>query len=37
MLSAISNILSIILKMALIGLVLVTGGIIDIIDLDITN
>lgn len=37
MLNAISTIVSIILKVALLGLVLVTGGIIDIVDLDIID
>ena len=34
MLQAISNVLSILLKICLIFLVLVTGGIIDFIDID---
>ncbi len=37
MLNAISNILSIVFKVCLIGLMLVTGGIIDIIDIDILD
>ena len=37
MLNAISTIISIILKVALLGLVLVTGGVIDLIDLDIID
>mgnify|MGYP001245450211 CR=1 FL=1 len=37
MLNAISTLVSIILKVALLGLVLVTGGVIDIIDLDIID
>ena len=37
MLNAISKITSIILKVALIGLVLVTGGIIDVIDIDLID
>lgn len=37
MLSTISNILSIILKVSLIGLILVTGGIVDIIDIDLLD
>ncbi len=36
-LNTISTIISIILKVALLGLVLVTGGIVDIIDLDIID
>ena len=37
MLNTISTIISIILKVALLGLVLVTGGIIDIVDLDVID
>lgn len=37
MFSTINNILSIILKVTLIGLVLVTGGIVDIIDIDLLD
>jgi len=37
MLSTISNILSIMLKVSLIGLILVTGGIVDIIDIDLLD
>lgn len=37
MLNAISNILSIMLKISLIGLVLITGGIVDIIDIDLLD
>ena len=37
MLNAISTIVSIILKLSLLGLVLVTGGVVDLIDLDLID
>ena len=37
MLNVISSILSIMLKVVLIGLVLVTGGIVDIFDIDLLD
>ena len=37
MLKALSSLTSIILKLSLIGLVLITGGIVDLIDLDLID